>query len=449
MEGSVYHFGSVSRRLRLGLAGSPQITGACCDVGWYLHLPDGALPEMTIFLDQMPADDGLIFSTSYPVGASLTVERCIPYCSSVRRGSSLQEVLDSALGDIFFVDTQGRLFLKLVNEKASFFEAAGVKQLQMTQRWGWGIGFRYKVRSSSSGFVPLAVPPALPGIPSAPTSPLAPAPTPSAPSPSTPAPTSSLAPAPTPSQSTLAPAASSCCADFVDWPSIDNGVTCNDCTALVLTAPYGGRCDAYCESFGHVCVEAAEEVSETCQVDYKAASCSVPISGTSDMLCSCQLLSCAVGSPGTEPTSGPALVPTLAPTAAPTAAPAPLPTRDPTPAPTLAPTAAPTSAPVPVTTPSPTPSCAKVKYAQCGGPGFTGDACCPPAMWCMETSQWWAQCEPCAETWDASCAGALSLDQSPRLVQVHSKSAGPEPSADPDRHDVPARIFLAQKKHGI
>jgi hypothetical protein len=162
MEGSVYHFGNVNRHLRLGLAGSPQITGACCDVGWYLHLPDGALPEMTIFMDQMPADDGLIFSTSYPIGASLTVERCIPYCESVRQGSSLQEVLGSALGDVFFVDAQGRLFLKLVNEKAGFFEAAGVRQLQMTQRWGWGIGFRYKVKSSRSGGVPLAVPPALP-----------------------------------------------------------------------------------------------------------------------------------------------------------------------------------------------------------------------------------------------------------------------------------------------
>merc|ERR1712060_432146 len=113
------------------------------------------------------------------------------------------------------------------------------------------------------------------------------------------------APAPT-------PAASSCCADFADWPSVDNGVTCSGCTALVLTAPYDNRCDTYCESFGHVCVGAAEEVSETCQVDYAAASCSTPISGTSDMLCSCQLPTCAVEEPGTMPTSVPTR--TLAPT---------------------------------------------------------------------------------------------------------------------------------------
>jgi len=121
----------------------------------------------------------------------------------------------------------------------------------------------------------------------------------------------------------------------------------------------------------------------------------------------------------------------------------------PTPAPTFAPTSAPTFAPVPVATPSPTASCAKVKYAQCGGPGFTGDACCPPGMWCRETSQWWDQCEPCAEIWDASCAGAVSLDQPPSLVQVQRKSSAPWLPADPAWHEEPARAFLAPKRHGI
>jgi len=82
-----------------------------------------------------------------------------------------------------------------------------------------------------------------------------------------------------------APAAS--CAPFSQWPHVDGGVTCSGCTALVLTAPSGGRCDRYCESFGHVCTAAGEEVSENCEVSYRAG-CDQEITGTSDMLCTCQ-----------------------------------------------------------------------------------------------------------------------------------------------------------------
>jgi len=45
--------------------------------------------------------------------------------------------------------------------------------------------------------------------------------------------------------------------------------------------------------------------------------------------------------------------------------------------------------------------CSKVRYAQCGGGGFTGDACCPDGMWCMYSNEWWSQCEPCSETWNS------------------------------------------------
>ncbi|CAE8588553.1 unnamed protein product [Polarella glacialis] len=80
----------------------------------------------------------------------------------------------------------------------------------------------------------------------------------------------------------------SCCSPFSLWPQVDNGITCDSCTALVLTESYGGRCDQYCESFGHVCVAAAEEEDENCAVKY-VAECDVVIAGTSDMLCTCHL----------------------------------------------------------------------------------------------------------------------------------------------------------------
>jgi len=99
-----------------------------------------------------------------------------------------------------------------------------------------------------------------------------------------------------------------CCKSFAEWPNVDGGVTCDACTALVQTQPYDGRCDRYCESFGHVCISAAEEVADNCEVKYKA-DCDRPMQGTSDMLCRCHLptaQSCDTGSetPQLPPSSG-------------------------------------------------------------------------------------------------------------------------------------------------
>lgn len=78
-----------------------------------------------------------------------------------------------------------------------------------------------------------------------------------------------------------------CCDGYESWPNVDTGITCAGCTALVLTEPYEGRCDKYCESFGHECFQAAEEVEENCEVKY-TQSCNEPVKDTSDMLCSCR-----------------------------------------------------------------------------------------------------------------------------------------------------------------
>lgn len=80
---------------------------------------------------------------------------------------------------------------------------------------------------------------------------------------------------------------STSCAPFQEWPDVVKGVTCEQCKALVRTDGYGGRCDSYCESFGHICVAAAEEKDNDCQVREKKR-CDEKIGGTSDMLCSCQ-----------------------------------------------------------------------------------------------------------------------------------------------------------------
>lgn len=71
------------------------------------------------------------------------------------------------------------------------------------------------------------------------------------------------------------------------------------------------------------------------------------------------------------------------------------------------------SMPNPLASPRPTPgpsstssvtSCSKQKYEQCDGKYFGGKTCCPTGMWCMPSGgEWWSQCQPCIETWDASC----------------------------------------------
>jgi hypothetical protein len=94
---------------------------------------------------------------------------------------------------------------------------------------------------------------------------------------------------------------------------------------------------------------------------------------------------------------------------------------------------APAPLPPPGASPAPAPAqlfpggCGRAKYAQCGGQGFSGDACCPAGMWCMRTNQWWSQCEPCGETWNAACEGGGS----PALAEVR-----PHRFLKPGRHAI-------------
>ncbi|CAJ1354120.1 unnamed protein product [Effrenium voratum] len=99
----------------------------------------------------------------------------------------------------------------------------------------------------------------------------------------------------------LAVAVRESCAAFGEWPQLD-GVSCGGCQALVETATYN-RCDEYCESFGHRCVAAAEELDETCQVK-ETFGCDEAILGTSDMLCTCERQACYAGLGGVAEEEG-------------------------------------------------------------------------------------------------------------------------------------------------
>eukprot|EP00931_Biecheleriopsis_adriatica_P101107 TRINITY_DN76319_c0_g1_i1.p1 TRINITY_DN76319_c0_g1~~TRINITY_DN76319_c0_g1_i1.p1 ORF type:complete len:1365 (+),score=211.34 TRINITY_DN76319_c0_g1_i1:65-4096(+) len=164
--GQLFHFGHEDRHLDLGLAESPMVTGPCCDIGWFMSLDAGAEAELTIFLDQMVTEGGLVFATAYPQGADLAVQRCLPSCTTVEKASSLQDML-GAPGTLYFVNEHGVLFLKFVFEENGVFEAGGVKQLVNGNRYYHGQGARYTIRSSKSGSVGTVdalLPPALQGV---------------------------------------------------------------------------------------------------------------------------------------------------------------------------------------------------------------------------------------------------------------------------------------------
>jgi len=76
------------------------------------------------------------------------------------------------------------------------------------------------------------------------------------------------------------------CAAYSQWPSIENWV-CGSCVALVPTENFGGICNRYCESFGHTCVWAAEEVDDDCAA-LSRYGCDEAIQTTRDMLCQCR-----------------------------------------------------------------------------------------------------------------------------------------------------------------
>merc|ERR1712217_91908 len=51
--------------------------------------------------------------------------------------------------------------------------------------------------------------------------------------------------------------------------------------------------------------------------------------------------------------------------------------------------------------------CAKAAYAQCGGKGFAGDACCPVGTVCTETNEWWSACMPSKDSSASTCSNSL------------------------------------------
>jgi len=77
------------------------------------------------------------------------------------------------------------------------------------------------------------------------------------------------------------------CAPYSNWPTLDDGAVCGDCKALAQISVPNGSCDAYCQSFNHVCTDASNDVRDSCQNSSSAINCSTLRNNDEDLLCTC------------------------------------------------------------------------------------------------------------------------------------------------------------------
>lgn len=76
------------------------------------------------------------------------------------------------------------------------------------------------------------------------------------------------------------------CFPYTNWPPIILGEVCGSCEAVVPANTFGRRCDNFCQSFGHQCLQAAQS-NGTCTPKV-LMPCNVPVPGNNDdMLCTC------------------------------------------------------------------------------------------------------------------------------------------------------------------
>eukprot|EP00927_Polykrikos_kofoidii_P063907 TRINITY_DN5882_c0_g1_i2.p1 TRINITY_DN5882_c0_g1~~TRINITY_DN5882_c0_g1_i2.p1 ORF type:complete len:1020 (-),score=137.03 TRINITY_DN5882_c0_g1_i2:213-3131(-) len=158
VPGTMYHFGENSRRMQVGMAGNFQVTGACCDIGWYF-LPDNLPSHVSFSLMQMVPVGGLIVAMTLPAGATPVVKKCVMFtrCVSLKQAVSKAAFLadTSTAEPLYFLEAY-TVFVRLVNEHNTYFEySSGARILfNKLQR-----GVRYMIsHSGGTGRPALALP---------------------------------------------------------------------------------------------------------------------------------------------------------------------------------------------------------------------------------------------------------------------------------------------------
>ncbi|GFH17512.1 uncharacterized protein HaLaN_14167, partial [Haematococcus lacustris] len=94
------------------------ITGVTGTGGWYVHFNNGVTPYFRIFLTQIPVGTSIMFATRYPPGTQFSIRRNFvwynQYNSQLTQASSLDQVMASTTGELFFFDGR-RLYIKLTD----------------------------------------------------------------------------------------------------------------------------------------------------------------------------------------------------------------------------------------------------------------------------------------------------------------------------------------------
>ncbi|GMH41817.1 hypothetical protein BSKO_09727 [Bryopsis sp. KO-2023] len=94
------------------------ITGVTGDLGWYLHLNGGAPAELEIFVIQIPKGASILFSTRFPSGTRLSVEKVFKWSPSknffMKWANSVDQVQQSN-GDTFTFDGK-HLYVKITED---------------------------------------------------------------------------------------------------------------------------------------------------------------------------------------------------------------------------------------------------------------------------------------------------------------------------------------------
>lgn len=117
IPGTMYHFGRVQRKLQVGLGGNYQVTGACCDIGWYFK--PNSLPKVFSFaLTQMVKSGGIILAITFPSNAQPTVKKCKgAICRTLPKAISKAAFLSDKTTWPRVFANGNTLFVRLVNEQ--------------------------------------------------------------------------------------------------------------------------------------------------------------------------------------------------------------------------------------------------------------------------------------------------------------------------------------------
>jgi len=136
LPGTMHHFGRASRKIQVGLGGNYQVTGSCCDIGWYFASSEPLPQVFSIGLKQMVSNvkGGLVIAFTLPPDAKPVVKKFMGKAYRVlHQAQTRSEFLsDASVWPSTYLE-EDTLFLRLVNERTFYYQyGQGAKLLTNT-----------------------------------------------------------------------------------------------------------------------------------------------------------------------------------------------------------------------------------------------------------------------------------------------------------------------------